>query len=206
MGRVSEPSPAVPPSEPVPVPRLRTARLLLREWRDADRAPFAALNADPEVTATLPRALSREESDALVDAIERHWREDGYGLWALERLDDGAFLGFAGLAWASWAPDPAIEIGWRLARAAWGQGYATEAARAAAGFAFATLGLDELVSLTARANTRSRAVMERLGMSRDPASDFVHPRLAEGHPLRPHVTYRITRAAWSTAGPGARRG
>jgi ribosomal-protein-alanine N-acetyltransferase len=182
-----------------PVPRLRTARLLLREFRPSDREPFAALNADPEVAATLSRALTREESDAFADAIERHWAEDGFGLWALERLDDGAFLGFTGLAVPSWSPVPGVEIGWRLARGAWGFGYATEAASATLGFAFETLRLGELMSLTALSNTRSRAVMERLGMVHDPASDFAHPRLPADHPLSAHVTYRLSRDDWLAA-------
>jgi ribosomal-protein-alanine N-acetyltransferase len=179
-----------------PVPRLRTERLLLREFQPADRRPFAVLNADPEVAATLLRALTRKESDALADAIERHWLEDGFGLWALERLDDGAFLGFTGLSVPSWSPIPGVEIGWRLARAAWGYGYATEAARATLGFAFETQRLEELVSLTAVSNTRSRAVMERVGLTRDPASDFAHPRLPADHPLSAHVTYRLSRGDW----------
>jgi RimJ/RimL family protein N-acetyltransferase len=179
-----------------PVPRLRTERLLLREWRAADREPFAALNADPEVTATRGRALARDESDALADTIERRWRDDGFGLWALERSGDGAFIGFTGLSIPSWAPVPGVEIGWRLARPAWGHGYATEAARAAMAFAFETLELDGLVSFTAAVNTRSRAVMGRIGMHHDPASGFAHPRLPADHPLSAHVTYRISRDEW----------
>jgi len=182
-----------------PVLRLRTERLLLREFRPEDRTPFAALNADPDVAATLSRALTSEESDAFADAIERHWIDDGFGLWALERLWDGAFLGFAGLSVPSWSPVPGIEIGWRLARGAWGLGYATEAARATLGFAFGTLRLGALVSLTAATNTRSRAVMARIGMTHDPASDFAHPRLAADHPLSAHVTYRLSRDDWLAA-------
>ena len=187
------------PDDVPPVPRLRTERLLLREFQPADREPFAALNADPEVVATLPRALTREESDALVDAIERHWVEDGFGLWAVERLDDGAFLGFTGLSVPTWSPVRGIEIGWRLARPAWGLGYATEAARAALGFAFETLRLDDLVSLTAASNARSRAVMSRIGMTHDPSSDFAHPRLPADHALAAHVTYRLCRDDWLAA-------
>jgi len=179
-----------------PVPRLRTERLLLREFRPDDREPFATLNADPEVAATLSKALTREESDAFADTIERRWREDGFGLWALERVEDGAFLGFSGLSVPSWAPIPGIEIGWRLARSAWGFGYATEAAHATLAFAFETLLLGELVSFTAAVNTRSRAVMARLGMVHDPASDFAHPRLPADHPLSPHLTYRLSRGDW----------
>jgi RimJ/RimL family protein N-acetyltransferase len=181
---------------PAAVPELVTDRLLLRGWRASDREPFAAMNADPEVAATLSRALTREESDAFADAIERRWREDGFGLWALERLDDAAFIGFTGLSVPSWAPVPGVEVGWRLARPAWGHGYATEAARATLGFAFERLGLDGLVSFTAASNARSRAVMERIGMAHDPASDFAHPRLPADHPLSAHVTYRLSRDGW----------
>jgi RimJ/RimL family protein N-acetyltransferase len=181
------------------VPRLRTGRLLLREWRQEDLGPFAALNADPAVAEFLSAALTRAESDALVGRIVDHWRTDGHGLWAVERTADRSFLGFCGLSAPAWAPEPTPEIGWRLARYAWGQGYATEAARAVLRFAFDDLGFDALVSYTTVPNTRSRRVMEKLGMARsDPGApfDFLHPRLPEGHPLRPHVTYRLARAAW----------
>lgn len=179
-----------------PVPELVTERLRLRGWQASDRDPFAAMNADPEVAATLSRALTRGESDDFADAIERGWREDGFGLWALERLDDGTFIGFTGLSVPSWAPAPGVEIGWRLARRAWGLGYATEAALATLGFAFDTLRLERLVSFTAASNARSRAVMERIGMTHDPASDFRHPRLPANHPLAPTVTYRLSRDGW----------
>jgi RimJ/RimL family protein N-acetyltransferase len=182
-----------------PVPRLRTERLLLREWRDDDREPFAVLNADPEVASFLSAPLSRADSDALVGRIVAHWRDDGFGLWAVERVEDGAFLGFTGLAVPAWAPGPETEIGWRLARPAWGHGYATEAAEASVRFAFESLGLDDLVSYTTIANVRSRRVMEKLGMARsDPAApfDFLHPRLDPDHPLRAHVTYRLSRTTW----------
>ena len=178
------------------IPRLSTERLLLREFQTADRAPFAAVNADPRVTEMLSRALTREESDAFADTIERHWCEVGFGLWALERLDSGTFIGFTGLSIPTWAPVPGVEIGWRLAPGAWGLGFATEAARETLRFAFEDLGLTDLVSFTAAVNTRSRAVMARLGMVHDPASDFAHPRLPADHPLSPHVTYRLSRGDW----------
>lgn len=181
------------------IPRLRTERLLLREWVDADREPFAALNADPEVMRFMSRMLDRTESDAFVDRILGHWEADGHGLWAVERLDDGSFIGFVGLTPPSFEArfTPAVEIGWRLARPAWGHGFATEAARAALRFGFEELRLDQIVSFTTPANVRSRAVMERLGMTRDPSDDFDHPSLPVGHPIRPHVLYRLSRAAWS---------
>lgn len=179
-------------------PVLVTERLLLRQWREADLAPFAALNADPRVMEFFPRPLDRAESDALAARLSAFIRERGFGFWAAERKADGAFLGFVGLNAPAWtAPfTPCVEIGWRLARACWGQGYATEAARAALAFGFATLGLAEIVAFTVPGNRRSRAVMERLGMHRDPAADFEHPAVPEGHALRRHVLYRLTRSAW----------
>ncbi len=183
---------------------LTTERLLLRGWRPDDRTPFAALNADPEVMQHFPALLSRRESDALADRIEAHFDREGWGLWAVEQRRTGEFLGFTGLAWPIFdAPFmPAIEIGWRLARAAWGQGYASEAARAITAFGFEDLGLEEIVSMAVVANARSRAVMERLGMHRDPAEDFDHPLVAEQH-LRRHVLYRLSAAQWNAARPPA---
>ena len=168
---------------------LRTDRLLLRRWRPADRAPFARLNADPEVMRWFPSPLSRQESDALADRIEAGFEERGWGLWALEQRASGRFVGFAGLSPVTFdAPfEPAVEIGWRLTREAWGSGFATEAGLAAVVCAFGELGLDELVSFTAAGNARSRAVMERLRFVRDPAEDFDHPLLAPGDRLRRHV-------------------
>ncbi len=171
---------------------LRTERLLLRRWHVSDRAPFAALNADPEVMRYFPRPLTRPASDRLAELADADLARQGWGLWALEHRTTGRFLGFTGLARPTFdAPfTPAVEIGWRLSRAAWGFGFATEAARAAAAFAFDELGLEELVSFTAEANARSRAVMRRLGMRHDPADDFDHPHVPEGD-LRRHVLYRL---------------
>jgi RimJ/RimL family protein N-acetyltransferase len=190
------------------IPQLRTDRLRLRGWRDADREPFADLNADPEVMEHFPAPLSREQSDAFLAQIVAAWADRGYGLWAVEQRSDRRFLGFVGLAmWAFDAPFmPAVEVGWRLARDAWGRGYATEAATAVLDWAFDVLGLDEIVSFTAPVNARSTAVMERLGMARDPADDFDHPRVPVGHPLRRHVLYRISRGAWQTRRAGAGSG
>lgn len=184
-----------------PIPWVATERLLLREWRPADREPFARMNADPKVTEFLSRPLDRVASDELVDRIEARWASDGIGLWAVERREGRAFLGFVGLAAPLFeaAFTPCVEIGWRLDRAAWGQGYATEAARAALRFGFEVRDLAEIVSFTVPANVRSRAVMERLGMTRDPADDFDLPSLAEGHELRRHVLYRLGRDAWRAA-------
>jgi ribosomal-protein-alanine N-acetyltransferase len=180
------------------VPRLETERLLLREWRDADRAPFAAMNADPRVMEHFPSRLTRPESDAFIRRMRERWAVEGFGLWAVERQADGRFLGFTGLAAPTFKAHftPCVEVGWRFAVEAWGHGYATEAARAALRFGFEDLDLAEIVSFTVPANTRSRAVMERLGMTRDPADDFDHPRLPEGHPLRHHVLYRLGHERW----------
>jgi ribosomal-protein-alanine N-acetyltransferase len=176
---------------------LRTARLLLRRWRDSDRAPFAALNADPEVMRHFPKMLTADESDAFVDRVEAAFGLHGYGLWAVER--DGGFIGFVGLNWTPFNAHftPALEIGWRLARSAWGQGYATEAALAARDFAFAEAGVAELVSFTTAANTRSQAVMERIGLVRAPDGDFDHPHLPAGHPMLRLVLYRMPANRWS---------
>lgn len=179
---------------------LRSERLLLRRWQADDRAPFAALNADPEVMRFFSRPLTRQASDRLAERIEADLERQGWGLWALERRATGRFLGFTGLANPTFdAPfTPAVEIGWRLARDAWGCGFATEAARAAAAFAFEELGLNELVSYTAEHNARSRAVMCRLGMRLDPAGDFDHPDVPEGG-LRRHVLYRLTASEWEAS-------
>jgi RimJ/RimL family protein N-acetyltransferase len=175
---------------------LRTERLLLRQWRVEDREPFAALNADPIVMEHFPSTLTRAESDAFADRIEHDLTERGWGLWAVEVPGNQPFIGFVGLAPVPFeAPfTPAVEIGWRLARAAWGAGYATEAARTVLTFALAELALDEVVSFTTVGNLRSQAVMQRIGLRRDPADDFEHPRLPVGSPLRCHVLYRIGRA------------
>ncbi|HKB28664.1 MAG TPA: GNAT family N-acetyltransferase [Candidatus Limnocylindrales bacterium] len=181
-----------------PIPRIRTERLLLREWRQADLEPFAALNADPLVMEYFVAPLSREASDRLVERIRAGWTANGYGLWAVERTVDQQFLGFTGLALHTFeAPfTPAVEIGWRFGPAAWGSGYATEAAVAALGFGFETAGRAEILSWTAVGNERSQRVMERIGMTRDHAGDFEHPSIPVGHPLRPHVLYRLSRTDW----------
>jgi ribosomal-protein-alanine N-acetyltransferase len=160
---------------------------------EADRAPFAALNADPEVMRHMPRLLSREESDAVVQRLQAHFERHGFSFFAVELPGVAPFAGFIGLLHCPFEAHftPAVEIGWRLAREHWGKGYVTEAARACLDYAFSELALDEVVSITVPANTRSWAVMERLGMRRDPSEDFEHPLLPEGHPLRLHVLYRL---------------
>jgi RimJ/RimL family protein N-acetyltransferase len=170
------------------VSELRTERLVLRQWRDEDRAPFAALNADPIVMEHFPSTMTREASDAFVDFNIAAIADRGWGLWAVEA--DGEFIGFVGLNEPRFRPG--VEIGWRLARRAWGHGYATEAARAVLAFAFDELGLAEVISFTSTTNVRSQRVMERIGMTRDPADDFDHPNVTDER-LRRHVLYRVAR-------------
>jgi RimJ/RimL family protein N-acetyltransferase len=173
---------------------LATPRLRLRQWRDTDLAAFAALNADPEVMAYFPNVLERQASDAMAARCRRLIDERGWGFWAVELKSSGEFIGFIGLhVPADELPfSPCVEIGWRLASAHWGHGYASEGARAALRFGFGILGLDEIVSFTALCNTRSRAVMERIGM-RYRGETFAHPALPDGHRLRSHCLYRLTR-------------
>lgn len=172
---------------------LTTARLRLRPWRESDLAPFAAMNADPLVMEHFAAPLTREESDAYARRMMAAIEGRGWGNWALEEIGGEPFVGFAGLSAPSFEAHftPCTEIGWRLARSAWGRGYATQAARAALAFGFGELGLAEIVSFTALANARSIAVMERLGMRRD--GEFDHPRLPAGHRLQRHVLYRTSR-------------
>ncbi|HET9654399.1 MAG TPA: GNAT family N-acetyltransferase [Kineosporiaceae bacterium] len=178
---------------------LTTDRLILRRWRDGDREPFAAMNADPEVVRHLRGSLDRASSDAFLDRIEAGFARHGFGLWAVEAEATGQFLGFTGLAVQTFPAHftPAVEVGWRFARHAWGHGYATEAAEAALRYAFICAGLMEVVSITTKGNERSVGVMRRLGMTSDPAEDFEHPLLPRGHPLRPHVLYRLSASDWS---------
>ena len=172
---------------------LRTERLLLRSWRHSDRAPYAALNADPVVMEHFPAPLTREQSDAHVDRMAAVLDAQGWGLWAVEVPDEAAFIGFIGLAVPGFEAHftPCVEVGWRLARSAWGRGYAPEGARAALAFAFDELGLDEVVSFTSVGNTKSRRVMEKIGMAHDPAEDFDHPNVPADSPVRRHVLYRL---------------
>lgn len=181
-----------------PDPTVTTPRLVLCRWRQADLEPFASLNADPDVMRFFSHPLSRAESDAFAERIETQFDVRGYGLWAVERKGDGAFLGFTGLAYQEFeaAFTPCVEVGWRFARAAWGHGYATEAGRQALRFGFELVGLQGIVSLTPVGNVRSRRVMERLSMRHDPAEDFDYAPLPAGDPHRRHVLYRQTRTEW----------
>ena len=174
---------------------IRTERLVLRRWRDEDRAPFAAMNADARVVEHLPGPMSREQSDALVDRIEANFASREFDVFAVEVAATGDFAGFVGLTVPRFeaAFTPCVEVGWRLAPAFWGKGYATEAARASLAFGFERLQLAEIVSFTVPANVRSRRVMERIGMTHDSREDFDHPALPEGHRLRRHVLYRVAR-------------
>ena len=180
---------------------IETERLRLRNWRDADLEPFARLNADPRVMEFFPRALDRAESDALAARERARIDEKGYGLYAAEVKASGDFIGFIGLADVTFAAAfaPAVEIGWRLSRASWGSGYASEGARAVIDDAFTRLGLQSLVAFTAGWNTRSRRVMEKIGMIHDAEDDFKHPALTPDHKLAPHVLYRIDRTMWQAA-------
>jgi RimJ/RimL family protein N-acetyltransferase len=179
-------------------PTLRTERLILRPWRPEDLEPFAALNADDRVTATLAGSLDRAASDALAERIMDSFAKLGFGQWVVEVPGVAPFIGFIGLSVPGFEAHfmPAVEIGWRLAFDHWGQGYATEGARAALDFGFKEIGLAEIVSFTAKSNVKSRAVMERLGMHSDPKDDFNHVRLGPEHPLYHHVLYRLRREEW----------
>jgi ribosomal-protein-alanine N-acetyltransferase len=188
--------------DPTRITELRTERTLLRAWRDEDLAPFAHLNADDEVMRWFPSVLSREQSDASAAIIRARLSADGWGLWALEVPGVSTFCGFVGLNKVPFEESftPAVEIGWRLDRPWWGHGYASEAARACIDHGFGPLGLTEIVSFTATQNVRSRAVMERIGMTHDGEGDFDHPGVPEDSPVRRHVLYRLARPASADEG------
>jgi RimJ/RimL family protein N-acetyltransferase len=177
---------------------LRTDRLLLRQWRESDLEPWAEFSADPEVMRHFPSTHTREQSEALARDLFYGIEERGWGLWAVEVIGDAPFIGFVGLSVPGFEAHftPAVEVGWRLGREHWGHGYATEAARASLAFGFDELGLEEIVAMTTVENLRSRRVMERLGMSHDPADDFDHPRFPDW-PERRHVLYRLRSAEFA---------
>jgi RimJ/RimL family protein N-acetyltransferase len=177
------------------IPEIETERLKLRAWRDADLAPFAALNSDPSVMEHLPSLLSPAESDAFAGRIRAHFSQHRFGLWAVELRATGAFAGFVGLSIPRFEAHftPCVEIGWRLAREHWGRGLASEGALASLDFGFAELGLEETVSFTVPQNRRSIGVMRKLGMHHSPDEDFDHPGLPPGHRLKRHVLYRLSR-------------
>ncbi|MDP9281432.1 MAG: GNAT family N-acetyltransferase [Chloroflexota bacterium] len=176
---------------------LRTERLVLRPWRDSDRPPFAALNADPKAMEHFPKTSSREQSDIFVDRIVARMEQHGFGLWAVEVVGVADFIGFIGLNPADAVLGrPVLEVGWRLVVEHWGHGYATEGGRASLAHAFDVLGREEVVSFATTRNERSRHVMEKLGMVRRPEDDFDHPGVPPSWSGRRHVLYRITREQW----------
>lgn len=179
-------------------PVLRTERLVLRRWKDADREPLARITADPQVMAYRLRTLTRQESDDFIDRTEACFDERGFGQWAVERAEDRRLIGYIGLdtAGEDMPFRPLTHIGWHLAVDAWRQGYATEGAAAALDLAFFNLALPEVVAHTTTRNERSQAVMRRLGMTHEPADDFDAPWYPPGHPNRRFVLYRLTRGAW----------
>ncbi len=179
-----------------PMSDLQTDRLILRRWRPSDRLPFAQMNSDSRVMEHFPAPLTLEESNALIERIQAHFTRHNFGPWAAELRATGDFIGYIGLYVPAFEPpfthtDPCVEIAWRLAFDYWDRGLATEGARAVLHRAFTELGLSEVVSFTVPANLRSRRVMEKLGMTCNPADDFDHPRLTSDHPLRRHVLYRL---------------
>lgn len=178
---------------------LKTPRLILRPWREEDFEPFAQLNADPRVMEHFPSLLSKEESDERAHSWQEKIQAKGWGLWAVSAPGISDFIGFVGLEYVTFQAHftPAVEIGWRLAFAYWGKGYATEGAKACLKYGFEVLHLPEIVSFTAVQNKRSRAVMERIGMHYDPHGDFDHPRVPEGNKVRRHVLYRIKADEWN---------
>ncbi len=177
---------------------LETERLRLRRWQEPDLAPFIELNADRAVMEHFPSVLDATEVELMLGRIQAHFDRHGFGLWATEVLETGCFIGFVGLAVPTWSASftPCVEIGWRLAREAWGNGYAPEAARACLTFGYEELGLDEILSFTVPGNRKSRRVMEKIGMAHSPADDFEHPLIEPGHPLRRHVVYRLLKNDW----------
>ncbi len=182
---------------------IETKRLILRPWKEADLEPFAQLNVDGRVMEYFPSVLSRKESNDLARRIITNLEEQGWGLWAVAIPGVADFIGFIGLAKPSFEAHftPTVEVGWRLAFDHWGNGYATEGAKAALAYGFETLQLPEIVSFTAEQNTRSRRIMEKIDMQYDPRDDFDHPKLPEGHPLRKHVLYRINQQQWQLNAP-----
>jgi RimJ/RimL family protein N-acetyltransferase len=184
---------------------INTPRLKLRQWQPADFAPFAAMSADPIVMEFFPALLTTDQSNAMADKIQAKIADQGWGFWAIEILETGAFAGFVGLGRPGYPLpfSPCVEVGWRLDKAFWGKGYATEAGNAALEFAFNTLQLDEVVSFTAVLNTRSQAVMQRLGM-RNTGENFDHPMVPEGDRLCEHVLYCINSAQWFAQSPALR--
>ena len=184
----------------MPLTELHTPRLMLRHWHAADLADFATLNDDEQVMRYFPGRLNRQESDALADRILAHIDQHGFGVWVVELRNQPGMIGILGLQRVLFDSTftHSVEIGWRLLPAYWHQGLAFEAAQAALEFGFGQLDLPQILAFTVPANQPSQALMQRLGMQRDPAEDFLHPLLPKQHPLRPHVLYRLSKARWLT--------
>lgn len=178
--------------------QLETDRLLLRQWREGDKKPFSALNADARVMAYFPSTLTKSESDSVAERCKLLIADRGWGFWAAELKESQRFIGFVGLHVSTddLPFSPCVEIGWRLAYDHWGQGYATEAALAALDVGFRQLQLDEIVSFTALRNLKSQAVMKRIGMTM--TGTFEHPALPKESPLRLHCLYRLTGGQYVT--------
>lgn len=179
-------------------PELRTERLLLRRWKDSDHEPFARLNGDAEVMEHFPSTLDANQSGVMAELLDVGLAERDYGLWAVEVVDEEPFIGFVGLAAPTFEAEftPCVEIGWRLDRPHWGNGYATEAATEVLRYAFEELELHEVVSFTSLTNEPSFAVMQRIGLHRDPADDFDHPNIDAGHRLARHLLARLRCDEW----------
>lgn len=181
---------------------METQRLILRSWRPTDLNPFASMCADEDVMRYFPAVLSREETARLMERAQAKTAEDGFCVSPIVLKSNDEFLGFVGLSVPAYPKplpfDPCVEIGWRLKKAAWGKGYASEAAGAWLRFGFETTGLEEIVSFTAKPNMPSQKVMRRIGMSREEGDDFIHPMIEPDHPLAAHVLYRLSRETWSS--------
>jgi RimJ/RimL family protein N-acetyltransferase len=178
--------------------QLQTERLILRDWRDEDRAPFARIGADPEVMRFYPSTLTREQSDQFIDGMHAHIAAHGWGFWAVELRATGELIGFTGVRSASGLPiPPGLEAGWRVGREHWRRGYASEAASACFSFAFGQLGVERVLAVTALPNLASQAVMRKIGMRQMPEWEFVHPRVPAAHPLQRHCVYAAERSAWA---------
>jgi RimJ/RimL family protein N-acetyltransferase len=180
---------------------VQTERVILRQWRAEDRPIFAAINADPKVMKYFPSALSKSQSDALVDRVSNDINVSGWGFWAAERADTAEFMGFVGINYsADGLPfAPCVDIGWRLGSQHWGQGLATEAAQGAMAYAFTHTSVEKLVSMTPLANAASERIMQKLGMIKL-AKTFLHPKVAQGHLLQEHVLYELSRDQWRSNG------
>ncbi len=179
---------------------IETERLILREWKEEDKAPFARMNADPMVMEFFPRRLTENDSNHLVDRFQKHFETSGFGFYAVELKKTGDFMGFAGLQAVEMAVPftPAVEIAWRLDYEYWGKGYATEAAQTVLGHGFTELKLKEIVAYAVHDNSRAIKLIEKIGMKRDPKMDFDYPHLPKDHPLGRFVLYRMAKKQYQS--------